>query len=159
MASKISALAVRPCGALVVAVGFLWLAFQPALRALPQDSFGDREATRLLQQISDGLVDHDPQKMLSAFDLENMSQGAIFSQNVVSFFNQTGTIRVHFNLLGTSVDGNKGDADAAMEMEADMRDDRLPTLHKQAQLHLVCAKTESGWRIIDLTPRDFFSIP
>jgi hypothetical protein len=144
-------------GLLLVVTGFFFLAFQPELRAA-QDSFTDRDATQLMQQTTAGLVAHNPGKMLSAFDLARMNDGALFEQNVLSFFSQTGTIRVHFNVLRTSSDGAKGIADVVMEMEAEMLDDRLPVLHKQAELHLVCGKTSTGWRITDLVPRDFFSI-
>jgi hypothetical protein len=147
----------RHLAVVLVAAGFSFLPFPPALRAA-QDSWSDRDATQLMQLLTAGLVDHNPGKMLSAFDLARMSDGTLFEQNVLSFFNQTGTIRVHFNVLRTSSEGATGVADVAMEMEADMLDDRLPTLHKQAELHLVCEKSSAGWRIIDLTPRDFFSI-
>ncbi|HLW55416.1 MAG TPA: hypothetical protein VKW06_21490 [Candidatus Angelobacter sp.] len=131
--------------------------WQSSLGAAPADAFSEREATQVLRQVAAGLAAHNSRKMLSAFDLERMRNGSIFEQNILSFFGQTGTIRVHYNVLSTSTDGATGVAEVTMEMEADMTDDRLPVLHKQAQLHVVCEKSTGGWRITDLTPRDFFS--
>ena len=154
MAAKTAGFQARHLGVLLVAASF----FSLALRAAPQESFSVPDGVQVMQQLTAGLVSHNPKKMLSAFDLSRMSDGGRFQQNVLLFFSQTGIIRVHFNLLRTASEGGKGLAEVAMEMEIDRLDDRLPSLHKEAELHLVCEKSSAGWRITDLTPRDFFSI-
>lgn len=136
-------------------IAALTVALQPVVRAA--DSFGSPEAMELLLKIRAGLMAHNPDRMLSAFDLARMNEGAVFQQNTLSFFRQAGNIRVHLNLLQTSMEGSKGIAEAAIEMEADMADDRLPSLRKQGQVHMVCEKAASGWRIVELSPRNFFT--
>lgn len=120
-------------------------------------AFSKDDAMTLLRQIEAGLASHNPRKMLNAFDLAQMSDGRAFQQDTLSFFDLTGTIRVHYNLLQTEMDGARGVADVSMEMEAESRDDRLPPVHKHAQMHLVFAKSGDSWRIVDIRPRDFFS--
>lgn len=120
-------------------------------------AFTERDAKRLLAQILDGLISHNPSRMLSAFDLARMNDGQLFRQNTNSFFRQTGTIRAHYNLLQTSVEDARGVADVAMEMEADQLNDNLPPLRKQAQLRFTFLPSAGGWKIVDLEPRTFFT--
>jgi len=120
-------------------------------------AFSDRDATRLLGQIVAGLEAHNSRKMLSAFDLRKMNDGQLFRQDTESFFRQTGTIRARYNILETSMDDGRGQADASMEIEADRLDETLPPIHKQAQLHLLFDNSAAGWRVVGLEPRSFFS--
>src|SRR5882757_11366694 len=60
--------------------------------------FNDRVAAMLLGQIKESLQGHSQKKLLASFDLTKMKDGARFRQQVNSFFDQTGAIRVHFNL-------------------------------------------------------------
>ena len=122
-----------------------------------ENSFTDGNARVLLGQMADGLVAHDARRLLRVFDLPKMTDGALFQQQIVSFFEQTDNIRVHFNLLGTSSDAGKGLATVQVEMEADRNDDRLLPLRKQARLSLVAENDGSRWRLTDIQPRMFFS--
>ena len=124
----------------------------------PQDSFNGRTAHALLDQIASGLVAHNRNQMLGAFDLDKMTDGPLFKQQVTSLFNQTVHIRVHFNQIQTSVEEGRGMTTVELEMEADRSDDRLPPLYKQAQLHLVAENTSGKWKFTDVQPRTFFSI-
>ena len=123
----------------------------------PEKSFTDHHARALLGQMTDGLVAHDARRMLRAFDLDKMTDGALFQQQIVAFFEQTDNIRVHFNLAGTSDEDGKGLATVQVEMEADRTDDRLPPLHKQERLSLVAEEDGGRWRLTDIQPRTFFS--
>ena len=122
-----------------------------------QDTFSPGDAREVLKQVSSSLIAHNPRNMLAAFDITQMQDGTAFRQQTLSFFNETGIIRVHFNVLRAGIENGKAQAEASMEMEAEMRDDRLPVLYKQATLHLEFAKTSSGWRITAISPRNFFT--
>jgi hypothetical protein len=117
----------------------------------------DRDVTHLLAQIVAGLEAHNSRKMLSAFDLTKMKAGQLFRQDTESFFRQTGAIRAHYNILEISMGDGRGQADVAMEIEADGLDETLPPVHKQAQLHLLVENSPAGWKIVELEPRSFFS--
>ena len=123
-----------------------------------QDSFSDRTAHALLEQIASGLVAQNRKRMLGAFDLDKMTDGPLFKQQVSSLFSQTVNIRVHFDQIQTSVEEGRGIATVEFELEAGRTDDRLPPLYKQAQLHLVAENTNGKWKFTDVQPRTFFSI-
>ena len=124
---------------------------------VPQDAFTEREASQLLNQIAGALAAHNQKKMLDAFDLNKMTDGARFRQQINSFFAQTGIIRAHFNLLHAGPEDGKSVATADFEMEAGLRDDSLPPVRKQAQLRLVAERSADGWKFTDIEPRSFFS--
>ena len=134
-----------------------WILTGASIQLSAQDSFNPSDAREILKQVSASLVAHNPRNMLGAFDTTRMQDGTAFRQQTLSFFNQTGIIRVHFNVLRAGIENGKAQADASIEMEAEMRDDRLPVLYKQTTLHLEFEKTSAGWRIIAITPRDFFT--
>jgi len=120
-------------------------------------SFNDSIAAQLLSQLKESLQGHSQKKLLASFDLTKMKDGALFKQQINSFFGQTGTIRVHFNLQQASTEEGKGVAVLDAEMEAEALDGNAPSLHKSMQLRLTVAPGDSGWKITDVQPRSFFS--
>lgn len=142
---------------LLLGLSCVALSRDTAAQTESKPAFSEADATRLLGQIVDGLASHNPRRMLSAFELATMNNGELFRQNTNSFFRQTGTIRAHYNILQTSMDGARGIADVRMEIEADQLNDNLPPVRKQEQLHLSFLRSDAGWRIVDLEPRTFFT--
>jgi hypothetical protein len=152
-----------------LAVAILWFAdrslavkFQqsgpaPAQNQSEPSEFNDRIAAVLVGQIKESLQGHSQKKMLAAFDLAKMKDGARFKQQVNSFFEQTGTIRVHLNLQQALVEGSEGVAVLDAEMEAEPLDGNALSLHKHLQLRLIAEPGASGWKITDVRPRSFFS--
>ncbi len=121
------------------------------------NSFTDSSASELLEQIASSLVAHNPDRMLRAFDLDKMADGQSFKQQIISFFSQTEVIRVHFDQVQTSVEDGKGITVVEVEMEAERSDDRIPPLHKQAELRFVAETSGGRWKFTDVQPRIFFS--
>ena len=86
---------------------------QPAPKA-----FDAQTASRLLLQLSEALQGHSQKQFLGLFDLDRMKDGPLFQQQINSFFGQTDSIRVHLNLMDTSLDGDKANLAVDAEMEA-----------------------------------------
>jgi len=121
-------------------------------------AFDTKIASQLLSQVREGLEGRSQKKMFSTFDLAHMSNGPLFKQQVIGFFNQTDAIRVHLNLV--EVTGSRVLVDA--ELEADPRDNSLP-VHKRARLTLTAEKSPAGkgasqWKFTSIEPRSFFSL-
>ena len=53
-------------------------------------------------------------------------------------------------------DGEKGSAEADIEMEIEPRDGSLP-VRKQARVSFSAQSVTGGWKLIDVQPRRFFS--
>jgi len=126
---------------------------KPGAPAKDDATFTEQAASRLLEQVTEGLNGRTAKKMLSAFDLNRMNDGAVFKDQVSAFFNQTDSIRVHFKLL--EVTGNVAVVDA--EMDVTPRSDLTPPQHKYMQLRFTGEKGRNGWKFIDVQPRNFFS--
>jgi hypothetical protein len=122
-----------------------------------QNAFAVRDASVLMEKIARAVQSNQRDKLLSAFDLTHMSEGRIFRQQITSFLSHYDYIRVHFNLTRVAMDGEKGMATVEAEMEADPPNVYTQPIRKHATLHFTAEPTSSGWKFIDVQPRDFFS--
>lgn len=141
---------------LMVALQFCTLAFtQTQQPDSPKDdsTFTEQAASKLLNQVAEGLNGRTARKMLSAFDLNRMDGGAVFRDRINAFFNEAESIRVHFKLL--EVTDNVAVVDA--EMDVTPHSDLTPPQHKFMQLRFTGEKGRNGWKFIDAQPRSFFS--
>src|SRR6202165_71011 len=100
-------------------------------------AFTDQIATRLLDQIKEGLEAHMAKKALDSFDISRMTEGPAFRNQITAFVSQYETIRIHFNLLETSATGAEGIMLVDMEMEENKPNDVSAPVHKHPQLRFV----------------------
>lgn len=121
-----------------------------------QSAFSARDASALLNQMNDALVNRSAGKFLAVFDLGRMQNSQLFKQQITSFISHTDSIRMHFNITSAAMNGNQAAATVDVQMEADTGNGGEP-LHKEATLSFVATKAASGWKFIDLQPRSFFS--
>jgi hypothetical protein len=123
----------------------------------PPSAFDAQTASRLLRQLSEALQGKSQKKFLTLFDLDRMKDGALFKQQVNSFFSQTESIRVHLNLVDTPVDGDKAGLAVDAELEAQPRDAGAPT-RRNERLNFAVARVGDSWKFVDVQPRSFFSL-
>lgn len=124
----------------------------------PPAAFDQQTGSRLLLQLSESLQGHSQKQFLALFDLAKMKDGLLFKQQASSFFTQTESIRVHLNLVDTSVDGDKASMAVDAEMEAEPRNGG-PIARRNERLNFVVANAGNVWKFVDLQPRSFFSLP
>lgn len=121
-------------------------------------AFDTQAASRLLLQLSESLQGHSQKQFLALFDLEKMKDGSLFKQQINSFFAQTESIRVHLNLVDTSLDGDQAVIAVDAEMEAEPSNGGAIS-RRNEQLKFVVANVGNSWKFTDLQPRSFFSLP
>jgi len=122
-------------------------------QAKEDSSFNEHTASRLLDQIAEGLNGRSARKTLGAFDLSRMNGGTSFKDQVTAFINQTDSIRIHFKLIEVT----ENTAVADVEMDATFTSDLAAPQHKHIQLQFTAEKGGKGWKFIDVQPRAFFS--
>jgi hypothetical protein len=132
------------------------VAAQTAPQPTPS-TFDAQTASRMLLQLSEALQGHSQNQFLALFDLNTMKEGALFRQQINSFFGQADSIRVHLNLADTSVDGEKAGLAVDAEIEAQPRDGGVPT-RRNEQLKFAVARVGDRWKFVDVQPRSFFSL-
>ena len=143
--------------ALIALLACATLAAQTAPQQPTPATFDAQAASRMLLQLSEALQAHSQNQFLALFDLDTMKDGALFKQQVNSFFGQADSIRVHLNLVDTSVDGEKAGLAVDAEIEAQPRDGGAPT-RRNEQLNFAVARSGNRWKFVDVQPRSFFSL-
>jgi hypothetical protein len=120
-------------------------------------AFDAQAASHLLLQLSESLQGQSQKHFLELFDLSRMKDGSLFKQQVSSFFSKTISIRVHMNLIDTSVEGEKATLAVDAQMEAEPGAGGAIT-RKNAQLNFAVAQVGDRWKFIDVQPRSFFAL-
>ncbi|MFL6388778.1 MAG: hypothetical protein ACJ71U_14945 [Terriglobales bacterium] len=151
----------RSC-ATAIFVALLFAAMVQAQNApQPQPTpvaFDAQTASRLLLQLSEALQGHSQKQFLALFDLDRMKDGPLFQQQISSFFGQTDSVRVHLNLVDTSLAGDKANLAVDAQMEAAPSNGGAAE-RKNERLNFVVASQGNRWKFTDVQPRSFFSLP
>lgn len=124
---------------------------------LNTDVFNDDVARYVLGEVRDGLEGHLQRLMLSAFDDDNMPGYLSFEDQIEAMFNRYSEFRVHFRILQTTVEGPKGVVLVDFQLEQVPRDANSNPQRKSSQIRFELERGRKGWRIVDISPRGFFS--
>ncbi|HEY2168902.1 MAG TPA: hypothetical protein VGJ30_04710 [Candidatus Angelobacter sp.] len=157
----LKAVNVRSCAIAIFLALLLGVALAAQTAPQPQptpNAFDAQAASRLLLQLSEALQGHSQKQFLALFDLLKMKDGALFRQQINSFFAQTESIRVHLNLVDTFMDGNNANIAVDAEMEAQPSNGGAPA-RRNERLNFVVANAGDHWKFVELQPRSFFSLP
>ena len=123
--------------------------------------FSDAVARNVLDSLRDGLEGHSPRLFESAFDDDKMDGYLTFEDAVEAMFEKYSEFRVHFNIAQTTTEGPKGVILVDIEMEE--VPNASPTARapqpqrRQGQVRFELERGKKGWRIVDFSPRSFFS--
>jgi hypothetical protein len=143
---------------LIILLASVTLPAQTAPQQQPTpNAFDAQAASRLLLQLSEALQGHSQKQFLALFDLDKMKDGALFRQQINSFFAQTESIRVHLNLVDTSIDGDKASLAVDAEMEAQPSNGGAPA-RRNERLNFMVTRVGDSWKFVDVQPRSFFSL-
>jgi hypothetical protein len=124
------------------------------------DVFSDDVARNVLNDIRDGLEGHSQRLMLSAFDGDKMDGYLSFEDQIEAMFQRYSEFRVHFRISQTTTEGPKGVILVDIEMEevphATGNANPVPQ-RRNGQVRFELERGKKGWRIVDFSPRSFFS--
>lgn len=118
--------------------------------------FSEPVAERLVQQLGEGLQDHNARRMLTAFDADAMEGYTNFQDQIAAFFERYDSFRVHFRIAEIRTEGAMGLVLLDFEIEEISRSSDTP-VRRNERLQLEIKKGKKGWKIVDLKPRAFFS--
>jgi hypothetical protein len=118
--------------------------------------FSEPVAERLVQQVGDGLQEHNARRMLSAFDADAMEGYANFQDQIAALFERYDSFRVHFRIAEIRTEGATGMVVLDFEIEEISRSSDTP-VRRNDRLQLEIKKGKKGWKIVDLKPRAFFA--
>jgi hypothetical protein len=128
----------------------------PRMQPTPR-AFDEQAGSRLLTELSESLQGQSQKHFLELFDFSRMKNGALFRQQVSSFFSKTISIRVHMNLLDTSFEGDKATLAVDAQMEAEPGAGGAIT-RRNGRLTFAVARAGDKWKFVEVQPRSFFSL-
>jgi len=120
-------------------------------------AFSEGVAGGVIDTVRNGLVGHNPEVMLSAFDRDKMAGYNQFADQLRAFFDQYESFRVYARVTQTAVENGRGIAMVEFQLEETPRDPAVPPIRKTGQLRLVMERGGKGWKLVDFSPRNFFS--
>jgi hypothetical protein len=120
------------------------------------DAFDERAAAEVLGTIRDGLEGHSQRLLLSAFDGDKMDGFLTFQDQIEAYFTRYESFRVTLHILQTSEENNRGVILAAFQLENEPRGGGRIS-RREGQLRFELERGPKGWKIVDFTPRGFFS--
>jgi len=119
--------------------------------------FSTAVANSVLNDLRDGLEGHTQRLMLSAFDADKMDGYLEFEDQIEAFFNKYIAFTVWFRIAQTSIDGPKGIVLVDIQLEEDPRGATSAPIRKNGQMRFELERGKKGWKIVDFSPRNFFS--
>jgi hypothetical protein len=131
-------------------------------KAKPNDEintevFSDAAANQVLSDLRDGLEGHIQRLMLSAFDADKMDGYLNFEDQIDAFFNRYASFTVHYRIVQASIEKERGILLVDFGMEEIPRSSAGAPQRKSGQIRFELERGRKGWKIVDFTPRNFFS--
>lgn len=113
-------------------------------------------AVRLLNQLVSSLETHNQAQFLSAFDSEFMAKYGQFSDQTEVFFTQYDNFVARFQVLESG--GNENQPLVLVQFSIEAHPVTFgANLSKSAQVRFEFVRGKNGWKIVNVTPRGFFS--
>jgi hypothetical protein len=109
-----------------------------------------------MDQLLQGLQSHNQAQFLEAFDPEFMTNYGQFADQITVLFTRYESFsgRYHVRQMGDNPD--RPIVLVQFDLQADSVSPGAP-LRKSSQVRFEFARGKNGWRIVNLTPREFFS--
>jgi hypothetical protein len=127
---------------------------------MSSDVFSDDIAKNVLNDIRDGLEGHSQRLLLSAFDDDKMDGYLTFEDQIQAMFEHYSEFRVHFRISQTTTEGPKGVILVDIQMEEVPMTTAGASANPQrrnGQVRFELERGRKGWKIVDFSPRGFFS--
>jgi len=142
---------------------FVLLAAQPAQcsdkkkeAAQATIEFDERAAAGVLGTIRDGLEGHSQRLLLSAFDGEKMEGFEGFRDQIEAYFTRYEGFRVSYHIVQTSEENERGVILVDFLVENTPRGGGRIS-RREGQLRFELERGPKGWKIVDFSPRGYFS--
>ena len=124
------------------------------------DVFSEAVARSVLDDIRDGLEGHSYRLMESAFDPDKMDGYLTFEDAVEAMFQRYSEFRVHFTISQTTTEGPKGVILVDIQLEEvpnSTNGANVVPQRRNGQVRFELERGKKGWKIVDFSPRGFFS--
>jgi hypothetical protein len=118
--------------------------------------FSDAVANRLMADVRDGLESHLRRLMLSAFDADKMDGYLEFEDQIDSYFEKYDGFRVHYRVVQSTFAASRGVALVDFDLTQVSREGTSAPNRRNRQLRFEMERGRTGWKIVDMSPKEFF---
>ena len=123
----------------------------------PTAPFSEEVTQDLIEKLATGLEAHNPDRMLSVFDRDAMDGYLNFSDQIAALFQRFDAFRLHYTIEQATGEGAKGTGLVDFELEELPSTGNIEPILKHDQLTFEMVRGKKGWKIVDVSPRAFFS--
>ena len=127
---------------------------------LNSEVFSDDVARNVLDDLRDGLEGHSYRLFESAFDGDKMDGYMTFEDQIEAMFQRYSEFRVHFRISQTTTEGPKGVILVDVELEEvpnSTTGGNVTPQRRNGQVRFELERGRKGWKVVDFSPRSFFS--
>lgn len=125
--------------------------------ATTSQDFTGAVANDLLFRLADGMESRNPRLTLGVFDPARLSDYGRFSAQVNAWLRDHSSFRVYYKVRQTSVEDGRGIALVDFAYEAQPVTEGATPVRRHEQLRFAFERGRRGWKIVDVSPRAFFS--
>lgn len=113
---------------------------------------------KTLGALRSGVEGGDARRFFSAFDGKRMDGFLAFKDAVGALLNRYDPIRLRFQIVQVDGEGTRATATVELQMDATPRNGMGAELRRDQQLRFVFEKEDKWWKIVDVSPREFFAV-
>lgn len=124
---------------------------------LQSEQFSDAVASALLSRIQDGFTRRNAKVFLSAFDAQHFPGYGLFSDRVRARLGQSYGFRAYFRILDRAPQEPRPTATVELQIEQSSTTPGVPPVRSTGQARFTFGRGPSGWRIVDVAPRDLLT--
>ena len=122
---------------------------------LPQREDPERAITGMIRQMQMDLEGASSRGFLSHIDAATFDDYPRF-EDMIDRLTRENSLRVYFRQVSSSVRETSAQTVIDAEMEMTRKDSAIPGERRRQQLILNLEQTRRGWKIVSLSPREFF---
>lgn len=115
----------------------------------------ERVIAQTVRQMQMDLEGSSSRSFLSHFDAAKFDDYPRFEEMIERLLRET-SLRVYLRQVSSSIQQNTAQTTLDAEMEVTRKDAAGQIEHRRQQLVIAFERTSRGWKIVNLTPRDFF---
>jgi hypothetical protein len=142
---------------LAVALGAQQAEPAPAKKTLEAQEFSAAVGEAALAQLRAGFQDHNADQVMSTFERSRLAGWNEMRERLENRMASYDTFRMGYHLVSATAESGRGTVVAEVELESVAQAGVSSPEHKSATLRLTLERGPKGWRIVDYSPRGFFT--
>ena len=127
------------------------------LSPLEAQEFSEAVGEAALAELRAGFQSHNADRVMSVFERGRLAGWSDMRERLENRMASYDSFRMGYHLVSATAEGGRGTVVAEVELESVAQAGVTSPEHRSATLHLTLERGPKGWRIVDYSPRGFFT--